>query len=91
MKLEPILTEKTLDLAKEGKYTFRVTRSLNKYKARKLVEDTFGVHVVSIHSMNEKQVVKKTLSGRKKITQPEKKIIVKLKEKEKIDLFESKK
>ena len=91
MKLEPIITEKTTELAKAGKYTFCVDKRLTKFQARRLVEDVFGVHVKTIRTMNRKKEVKKTISGRKKIIPAIKKAIVTLGDKEKIDLFEIKK
>lgn len=90
-KLEPVLTEKTMSLASEGKYTFRVDRNLNKHKIKKLIEETFGVKVVGVRTMNEAGEMKRTLTGRKRVIQPRKKAIVQLAEKEKIDLFEESK
>jgi large subunit ribosomal protein L23 len=45
MKLEPIITEKSMSAAKEGKYTFRVDRNVNKHQIKQLVEKVFGVNV----------------------------------------------
>jgi len=91
MLLEPLLTEKTLSLAKEGKYTFRVPRNYSKFRIKKLIEDTFAVHVVKVWTVRESGEIKKTLTGRKKVITPKKKAIVKLQEKEKISIFEGKK
>lgn len=91
MKLEPILTEKTLKLAEGGKYTFRVSLDLNKYQIKQLIEKVFDVHVTDVHTVTESGEKKRTLSGRKREILPGKKAIVSLKEKEKIDLFETKK
>lgn len=78
MRIIPVLTEKSLDQAKEGNYTFWVDRRLNKNQIRNLVEETFGVHVTRVRTINVRG------ETRKKAT-------VALKEKEKINLFESKK
>ncbi|MCK4588600.1 50S ribosomal protein L23 [Candidatus Woesebacteria bacterium] len=91
MRIIPVLTEKSLDQAKEGNYTFWVDRRLNKNQIRNLVEETFGVHVVRVRTMNVRGEAKRTLRGRKMTIKPRKKAIVILKEKEKIDLFETKK
>ena len=91
MKLEPIITEKSLRLAGEGKYTFCVDRRLNKFQIKRLVEEVFNVHVTKVWTINQPGEMKRTFKGRKKVIQPTKKAIVSLKEKEKIDLFEESK
>jgi large subunit ribosomal protein L23 len=88
MKLEPVFTEKSLNEAKKGNYTFRVDRSLNKNQIKELVEKVFGVNVVNVRTQNEKKEQKRTVSGRKRVIMPRKKAVVSLKEKEKIDIFE---
>lgn len=90
-KLIPVLTEKSLEQAKNGNYTFWVDRDLTKHQIKKLVSQVFGVNVVRVRTMNVTGETKKTLTGRKREIQPRKKAIVTLKEKEKIDLFEAKK
>lgn len=89
--LKPLITEKTLQLSAEGKYTFEVSRKISKNEARKLIEKVFSVHVVSIKTINKKGELKKNFRGKSKEIKPVKKVIVSLKEKEKIDLFETKK
>lgn len=90
MKFIPILTEKSLLLAKQGKYSFWVDRNLKKKEIKKLIGEIFTVHVISVRTMNYKGGVKTNLK-RRKITVPDrKKAIVVLKEGEKIALFETK-
>ncbi len=91
MKLEPIITEKTTLLTKDHKYTFRVGKTMSKSEIRQLVSKTFGVKVLGVNTISERGEVKRGLSGRKRIVKPTKKAIVMLSEKEKIDLFETKK
>lgn len=88
IKIEPVLTEKSMKDAKDGKYTFRVPRGFNKYKIRELVEKTFGVNVTKVRTMREAGEIKRLMTGKTRIIKPRKKAIVTLKEKEKIDLFE---
>lgn len=90
MKLEPVITEKSLEDAKNGKYTFLVDISLNKYKIRKLIEDVFEVQVKKVRTISSKGETKYTLQRRKKIIKPTKKAIVELKGDAKIDIFEVK-
>lgn len=91
MKLEPIITEKTLNAAKNGEYTFRVSVGLNKYQIRSLIEKVFDVHVTSVRTMNVAGEIKRTYTGKTKEIKPSKKAIVKLKDKEKIAMFEESK
>ena len=91
MILEPVITEKTTNLSKEGKYTFRVDKGLSKDGIRALIGKIFGVKVLQVHTLKERGEVKRGVSGRKKIIKPSKKAIVVLAGKDKIDLFEDKK
>ena len=91
MKLEPVITEKSSKLAEEGKYTFRVDKGLNKFEIKKIIEKVFSVTVTSVRTLMEAGEVKKNVKGRIRVIKPGKKAIVALKDKEKIDLFETKK
>ncbi len=90
-KLIPVLTEKSLDEAKKGNYTFWVDRTWNKHKIRGVVNEVFEVNAVKVRTINYVGRVKKDFRGKKKVIKPRKKAIVTLKGKEKIDLFETKK
>lgn len=87
----PILTEKSLNVAKEGKYTFVVEVGLNKLGIIKLINAIYGVHVKSIRTLNYKKGEKKNVRGRKIAIKAFKKAIVALGKNEKIDAFEVKK
>jgi large subunit ribosomal protein L23 len=87
MKLEPIITEKSMSQAKEGKYTFRVDRNATKHQIKGLVEKIFGVNVIDVNTLKVPGEVKRTLMGRKRVVKPGKKAVVKLKDKQKIDIF----
>ncbi|MDO5026881.1 MAG: 50S ribosomal protein L23 [Tissierellia bacterium] len=51
--LSPIVTEKSMDLLNENKYTFRVAKDANKSEIKKAVEAIFdGVKVESVNTMN---------------------------------------
>jgi len=89
---KPLITEKTMALAQEGKFTFVVDKKANKKSAKKAIEEFFKVEVKKVWMM--KVLGKKKRSGkqRRMIKKSDwKKAIVKLKEGQKIDLFEVKK
>ena len=90
MKLIPVLTEKSMNLAKQGKYSFWADPRFGKDELRALIEETFGVHVVEIRTANYKLNQKRNFRGQTVTTPARKKFIVKLNEKEKIELFETK-
>lgn len=51
--LSPIVTEKSMDLLNDRKYTFRVAKDANKAEIKKAVEAIFdGVKVDSVNTMN---------------------------------------
>ena len=87
MKLRPVLTEKSMNEAKKGNYTFFVERNMNKRQIRKMIEEIFEVSVVKVRTMNVAGEVKRTNMGKKRIIKPKKKAIVTLEGKDKIDLF----
>lgn len=86
--LNPIFTEKSLKLAKEGKYTFSVDRGLNKNQIKALIAKIFGVTVIEIKTISTAGEAGKNARGTKFTVNRGKKAIVTLKDKEKIDLFE---
>ena len=88
MKFKPVITEKSMRLAEEGKYTFKVGKSLNKHKIKRLISEAFDVHVTGVRTINYSGGVRTTPMRRKKVIKPYKKAIVTLREKEKIDVFE---
>lgn len=87
--IKPIITEKSMDGAGRGRFTFKVAQGANKFEIKKAVEDQFAVHVMSVQTI---YLPGKTVrTGKKRMettTSPWKKAIVKLKEGEKIGLFE---
>ncbi|MBI3443527.1 50S ribosomal protein L23 [Candidatus Woesebacteria bacterium] len=88
MKIKPILTERTLKLAKDGWYTFSVSSGFSKFDIKNAINELFGVHVRKVRTAKSKARVRKDYKGRFKKVKAFKKAAVKLSEKEKIDLFE---
>jgi large subunit ribosomal protein L23 len=86
-KILPLITEKTLRLAKENKYTFLVEPKVNKKQIKSAIEKIFNVKVVKVRTMN----YKKRIRGLTKIksTRPRfKKAIVQLQSGQTISIFE---
>ena len=50
--IRPIITEKSMQLAEDKKYTFVVAKTANKIQIRKAIEEIFGVEVEKVHTMN---------------------------------------
>jgi len=90
MQIKPVITEKTTELAKSGKYVFRVDFLSTKDEIKRTINRLFGVNVVKIRTIKEQGEIKRSLSRRKRIVKPSKKAIVVLKDKQTIDIFESK-
>jgi large subunit ribosomal protein L23 len=91
MKVTPILTEKSLNVAKDGKYTFVVDTGLNKLEIAKLISFIYEVHVKTVRTLNYKTGEKRNTRGRKVTIKAFKKAVVTLAKDEKIDAFEVKK
>ena len=83
---KPVLTEKSLTLLDENKYTFDVDVNANKIEIRNAGEKMFNVKVESVNVMNVRPKTKRVgrYTGK---TNRRRKAIVKLAEGHKIDLF----
>lgn len=87
--IKPIITETTMDLAKHNWYTFGVIQEANKNMLRKYIETLFKVNVISIKTLNVKGKTKRSSRTRKiRKLSDWKKVMVKLKEGQKIAIFE---
>jgi large subunit ribosomal protein L23 len=89
-KIIPLLTEKTLNDAKERKFTFWVDNSWNKYKIAQKIAELYKVEIKSVRTINYKKVRRRNHLGRYRVIPSRKKAIVSLKGKGKIDIFETK-
>lgn len=88
--IRPIITEKSMKLAKAGQFTFEVAKDTTKEMIKKVVEKLFNVHVTRISIVITKGKNHKT--GLKRIENcisDIKKAIVSVKSGEKIELFET--
>ena len=86
--VRPVFTEKSLQDAEKGKFTFIVVLSATKDDIKKDVEETYKVHVVDIATVIVNGKVKRVGKKRTEKTLGKyKKALVKLKNGEKIDAF----
>ena len=50
--LEPVISEQSMDVAMDKKYTFKVATDANKTQVKHAVEEIFGVEVARVNIMN---------------------------------------
>ena len=87
--LTPVISEQSMDVAAEKKYTFKVATDANKTQVKLAIEEIFGVEVAKVNIMNYDGKVKRMgrYEGR---TAAYKKAIVQLKADSKgIEFFDS--
>jgi large subunit ribosomal protein L23 len=84
---KPLITEKSMDLVADNKYTFIVDLKSNKVEIKKAVEELFKVKVEKVNTMRYKGKLTR-VRGRQGFTQDYKKAIVTLKQGDKIEMFE---
>jgi large subunit ribosomal protein L23 len=89
--IKPIVTEMSMDMAKDRKYVFKVMRGASKTEIKQAVEEVFrGVKVQAVNTINMKAKKKRLGMGRPEGSRPAwKKAIVTLKpESETIAFFD---
>lgn len=85
----PIISEKSMSEAAKGKFTFEVLKKADKKALKKEIEERFKVNVLDISTMIVKGKTQRAGARRIEIKKsPFKKAVVKLKEGQKIDLFD---
>lgn len=85
--IRPVISEKAYALMSEGKYTFRVPLTANKFQIRQAVEKLFNVKVEKVATIRVLGKMKRM--GRTQGKRPDyKKAIVTLKPGESIEFFE---
>lgn len=90
--IRPVISEKSLKDAGNGRYTFLVHKSANKHAVKSAIETLFNVHVTGVFTQILKgSRVTRTRFGMKSKGFTKKKARVQLKKGEKIELFEEEK
>ncbi len=72
---KPWISEKATDLAALGKYVFLVEQTAARKQLKQTLEKMYGVHIEKVNTINSRQSAKRY-----------KKIVITLKEGEKIDI-----
>ena len=86
---KPIITERSLQQTKNGLFTFAFERNVTKLKAKKAIEEQFGVNVTDIKMIKMPGKTKRAGKKMRKVNLSSwKKIIVRLKKDQKIPVFE---
>ena len=87
--IKPVITEQSMDIAPDKRYTFKVHPDANKTEVKRAVEEIFDVEVAKVNIMNVKG--KKKRMGRfEGMTAASKKAIVTLtKDSKEIEFFQS--
>ena len=57
--LEPVISEQSMDVAQDKKYTFKVATDANKTQVKLAVEEIFGVEVARVNIRNYDGKVKR--------------------------------
>ena len=57
--LTPVISEQSLDVAADKKYTFKVATDANKTQVKLAIEEIFGVEVAKVNIMNYDGKVKR--------------------------------
>ena len=50
--LKPVITEKSMEMLTQGKYTFKVAKDANKVEIAKAAEELFQVQVLKVNTVN---------------------------------------
>lgn len=85
--LKPVISEKSMGLMEENKYTFMVDKRANKIQIKNAIQDIFDVTVLDVRTMIVRGKVKRM--GRHEGKTPDrKKAIVTLQQGDEIEIFE---
>ena len=86
----PIISEKSLEAASKGEYTFEVDKNARKKNIVRAVKEIFGVDAERIRTMVVKGKTRRSLKTRREHRQGNwKKAVIRVKEGQKIDVFET--
>jgi len=85
----PVITEKSMDLARQGKYVFRVSRDANKIEIAQAIQHIYPqIKVLKVNTMNVRGKRRRMGRAPEGSTPSWKKAIVTLAPGQKIEMFE---
>ncbi|MFZ3301816.1 MAG: 50S ribosomal protein L23 [Microgenomates group bacterium] len=87
MNIKPIYTEKTMNQAKNGLYSFWFLPKFTKSQIKVMLEKALDIKIGSIKTQNYKKMTTRTMRGTVKTIKAMKKVLITLKS-GKMELFE---
>lgn len=87
MNIKPIYTEKSMNQAKNGLYSFWFLPRFTKNQIKVVLEKALDIKIDSIKTQNYKKMVTRTMRGTVKTIPAKKKVLITLKS-GKVELFE---
>lgn len=88
---KPLVTEKTMSLTEQGWYSFKVNMDATKGKIEEFVKGSFGVDVIDVKTLIMPGKAKRVGRTNRYTKTPKwKKAVVRIKEGQKIDIFDQK-
>ena len=86
--IKPVITEQSMDVAAEKKYTFKVATDANKTQVKLAIEEIFGVEVKKVNIMNYDGKVKRMGRTQGKTAAYKKAIVTLTDNSKEIELFQ---
>ena len=87
--LKPVITEQSMDIAPDKKYTFKVHPDANKTEVKRAVEEIFDVEVAKVNIMNVKGKKKRMGRFEGKTAASKKAVVTLTKDSKEIEFFQS--
>ena len=87
--IKPVISEQSMDIAPDKKYTFKVHPDANKTEVKRAVEEIFDVEVDKVNIMNVKGKKKRMGRFEGKTSASKKAIVTLTKDSKEIEFFQS--
>jgi large subunit ribosomal protein L23 len=86
--IKPVISETSMDITADKKYTFKVARNANKTQVKQAIEEIFSVKVEKVNVMNVKGRVKKVGKHIGRTSDSKKAIVTLTKDSKEIEFFQ---